>query len=91
MGLYHLTSFPPSLSPLLIPNANDQHMQVLPGRTHPTMSTTGSGGFLLSTLKVIDCPAEAVGHGKKRAKSEEKAGEEQGPIVDTTEKKAKLE
>ncbi|KAI9230590.1 MAG: Gcd10p family-domain-containing protein [Piptocephalis tieghemiana] len=65
--------------------------QVLPGRTHPTMSTTGSGGFLLSTLKVIDCPAEAVGHGKKRAKSEEKAGEEQGPIVDTTEKKAKLE
>ncbi|KAH7910456.1 Gcd10p-domain-containing protein [Hygrophoropsis aurantiaca] len=26
--------------------------QVLPGRTHPTMNTTGSGGFLLHAIKV---------------------------------------
>lgn len=28
--------------------------QVLPGRTHPTMATSGSGGFLLHTTKVYD-------------------------------------
>jgi len=26
--------------------------QVLPGRTHPTMSTSGSGGYLLSATKM---------------------------------------
>lgn len=31
--------------------------QVLPGRTHPTMSTTGSGGYLLHAIKVYDDPA----------------------------------
>ncbi|KAA1468108.1 Gcd10p-domain-containing protein [Dentipellis sp. KUC8613] len=30
--------------------------QVLPGRTHPTMTTTGSGGFLLHAIKVYDNP-----------------------------------
>ncbi|KZP25277.1 Gcd10p-domain-containing protein, partial [Athelia psychrophila] len=28
--------------------------QVLPGRTHPTMNTSGSGGFLFSVIKVYD-------------------------------------
>ncbi|KAF9245843.1 Gcd10p-domain-containing protein [Melanogaster broomeanus] len=31
--------------------------QVLPGRTHPTMSTSGSGGFLLHAIKVYDDPS----------------------------------
>lgn len=26
--------------------------QVLPGRTHPTMHTSGSGGFILHAIKV---------------------------------------
>lgn len=26
--------------------------QVLPGRTHPTMNTSGTGGFILHTIKV---------------------------------------
>ncbi|KAG9314112.1 Gcd10p-domain-containing protein [Chiua virens] len=30
--------------------------QVLPGRTHPTMNTSGSSGFLLHTIKVYDDP-----------------------------------
>ncbi|KAF8846096.1 Gcd10p-domain-containing protein [Paxillus ammoniavirescens] len=31
--------------------------QVLPGRTHPTMSTSGSGGFLLHAIKIYDDPS----------------------------------
>lgn len=30
----------------------DRNVQVLPGRTHPTMNTSGSGGFILNTYKV---------------------------------------
>ncbi|KAI9303515.1 Gcd10p family-domain-containing protein [Cunninghamella echinulata] len=30
--------------------------QVLPGRTHPEMSMSAGGGYLLSALRVIDCP-----------------------------------
>lgn len=32
--------------------------QVLPGRTHPTMNTSGSGGFLLHAIKVFDDTCE---------------------------------
>ncbi|KAG5457514.1 MAG: hypothetical protein BJ554DRAFT_2445 [Olpidium bornovanus] len=31
--------------------------QVLPGRTHPTMNTSGTGGYILSALRVIDDPS----------------------------------
>jgi len=31
--------------------------QILPGRTHPTMNTSGSGGFLFSVTKVYDDPS----------------------------------
>lgn len=31
--------------------------QVLPGRMHPTMSASGSGGFILHAIKVYACPA----------------------------------
>lgn len=32
--------------------------QVLPGRTHPTMTTSGGGGYILSATRVIDNPNE---------------------------------
>ncbi|GAB5588059.1 tRNA (adenine(58)-N(1))-methyltransferase non-catalytic subunit trm6 [Umbelopsis nana] len=32
--------------------------QVLPGRTHPTMTTSGGGGYILSSTRVIDNPNE---------------------------------
>lgn len=34
------------------------HCQVLPGRTHPEMNMSAGGGYLLSALRVIDCPDE---------------------------------
>lgn len=34
--------------------------QVLPGRTHPTMNTSGTGGYILHTTKVLDQPAPSV-------------------------------
>ncbi|KAK9711983.1 tRNA (adenine(58)-N(1))-methyltransferase non-catalytic subunit trm6 [Basidiobolus ranarum] len=40
--------------------------QVLPGRTHPTMNTSGSGGYLLNTIRVIDCPAEPMNANRRR-------------------------
>jgi tRNA (adenine-N(1)-)-methyltransferase non-catalytic subunit len=30
-----------------------RHYQVLPGRSHPFMGMSGTGGFLLSALKVL--------------------------------------
>ncbi|TDL28112.1 Gcd10p-domain-containing protein [Rickenella mellea] len=36
--------------------------QVLPGRTHPTMSTSGTGGFLLHAIKVYDDPNASSVH-----------------------------
>mmetsp|Transcript_7335 Transcript_7335/g.20697 ORF Transcript_7335/g.20697 Transcript_7335/m.20697 type:complete len:106 (+) Transcript_7335:305-622(+) len=30
--------------------------QVLPARTHPTMSTSGTGGYMLSGVKVVNTP-----------------------------------
>ncbi|KAI8971896.1 Gcd10p family-domain-containing protein [Mycotypha africana] len=30
--------------------------QVLPGRTHPHMNMSSGGGYLLSALRIIDCP-----------------------------------
>ncbi|KAG9305708.1 hypothetical protein G9A89_005106 [Geosiphon pyriformis] len=30
-----------------------RNYQVLPGRTHPEMSTTGGGGYILSTIRVV--------------------------------------
>ncbi|KAF7972594.1 hypothetical protein HWV62_17398 [Athelia sp. TMB] len=48
--------------------------QVLPGRTHPTMNTSGSGGFLFNVIKVYDDPTAssvlAQRHHSKRRKQE---------------------
>jgi tRNA (adenine-N(1)-)-methyltransferase non-catalytic subunit len=32
--------------------------QVLPGRTHPEMTTTAGGGYILSAIRVLDNPNE---------------------------------
>lgn len=48
--------------------------QVLPGRTHPLMNMSGSGGFILHTTKVYDDPTAssvmAHRHKAKRSRSE---------------------
>lgn len=33
-----------------------REMQVLPARTHPTMTTSGTGGYLLSAVRVHNTP-----------------------------------
>ncbi|KAG5720826.1 tRNA (adenine-N(1)-)-methyltransferase non-catalytic subunit TRM6 [Termitomyces sp. T112] len=43
----------------LSPNITEpwlRRYQVLPGRTHPTMNTSGSGGYLLHAFKIYDDP-----------------------------------
>ncbi|OCH89722.1 Gcd10p-domain-containing protein [Obba rivulosa] len=42
--------------------------QVLPGRTHPTMNTSGSGGFILHAIRVYDDPkaSSVVAHRQKK-------------------------
>ncbi|KAG6817921.1 hypothetical protein H0H87_012389 [Tephrocybe sp. NHM501043] len=63
----------------LCPNITESWLrqyQVLPGRTHPTMMTSGSGGYLLHALKIYDDPnASSVmmhrHHKPKKAKTAE--------------------
>ncbi|KAF7724553.1 tRNA (adenine(58)-N(1))-methyltransferase non-catalytic subunit trm6 [Apophysomyces ossiformis] len=64
--------------------------QVLPGRTHPEMNTSASGGYLLSGFRVIDCPFdpslvpnENNRRGKKRKTETKKAGEGKKESVST--------
>ncbi|KAG0300847.1 tRNA (adenine(58)-N(1))-methyltransferase non-catalytic subunit trm6 [Dissophora globulifera] len=48
---------------LLAPQVTESWLrksQVLPGRTHPEMSTWGSGGSLLTATRVIDQPVQAA-------------------------------
>lgn len=49
--------------------------QVLPGRTHPTMAMSGSGGFIMHAIKIIDDPnasyIQAYGHPKAKQTSSE--------------------
>ncbi|KAF5368394.1 hypothetical protein D9758_002197 [Tetrapyrgos nigripes] len=40
--------------------------QVLPGRTHPTMNTSGSGGYLLHCIRVFDDPSASGMAGMRR-------------------------
>ncbi|KAG0195655.1 tRNA (adenine(58)-N(1))-methyltransferase non-catalytic subunit trm6 [Mortierella sp. GBA30] len=49
--------------------------QVLPGRTHPEMSTWGTGGSLLTATKVIDQPVQAALTKKERLAMEKKNAE----------------
>ncbi|KAF9352960.1 tRNA (adenine(58)-N(1))-methyltransferase non-catalytic subunit trm6 [Mortierella sp. NVP85] len=49
--------------------------QVLPGRTHPEMSTWGTGGFLLTATKIIDQPVQAALTKRERLAIEKKNAE----------------
>lgn len=49
--------------------------QVLPGRTHPEMSTWGTGGSLLTATKVIDFPVQAALTKRERLAMEKKNAE----------------
>ncbi|KAH9947122.1 Gcd10p-domain-containing protein [Amylocystis lapponica] len=53
--------------------------QVLPGRTHPMMNTSGSGGYILHAIKVYDDPAAnpvtAHRHKAKKARLEDESAE----------------
>ncbi|KAI9595401.1 hypothetical protein BDF19DRAFT_69616 [Syncephalis fuscata] len=52
----HMRRSPECLNVQLTESWLREH-QVLSGRTHPMMNMSSGGGFLLSTTKVIDCPA----------------------------------
>lgn len=49
--------------------------QVLPGRTHPEMSTWGTGGSLLTATRVIDFPVQAALTKRERLAIEKKNAE----------------
>ncbi|KAG0048284.1 tRNA (adenine(58)-N(1))-methyltransferase non-catalytic subunit trm6 [Gryganskiella cystojenkinii] len=49
--------------------------QVLPGRTHPEMSTWGTGGVLLTATKIIDAPVQAAMTKRERLAMEKKNSE----------------
>lgn len=49
--------------------------QVLPGRTHPEMSTWGTGGFLLTATRIIDQPVQAALTKRERLAMEKKNSE----------------
>ncbi|KAI3622705.1 eukaryotic translation initiation factor 3 62 kda subunit [Moniliophthora roreri] len=66
-----------SLPGFLAPSVTEvwlRQYQVLPGRTHPTMNTSGSGGYILHVVKVYDDPNanSVVSHRQrnKKAKAE---------------------
>uniref|UniRef100_A0A6U1KCN5 tRNA (adenine(58)-N(1))-methyltransferase non-catalytic subunit TRM6 n=1 Tax=Tetraselmis chuii TaxID=63592 RepID=A0A6U1KCN5_9CHLO len=43
--------------------------QVLPARTHPTMSTSGTGGYILSGIKVISPPRTEADRSAKKPRT----------------------
>lgn len=53
----HMRQIPRYLAPSITEGWLRRY-QVLPGRTHPTMNTSGSGGFLLHAIKVFDDTCE---------------------------------
>ncbi|KAG1904757.1 Gcd10p-domain-containing protein [Suillus fuscotomentosus] len=58
--------------------------QVLPGRTHPTMSTSGSGGFLLHAIKVYDDPNASKVSSHRQSKRQKKEADEGNLTVPQT-------
>lgn len=59
--------------------------QVLPGRTHPMMNTSGSGGFLFNVTKVYDDPSASsvMAHRQHKKSKLEVAEVKQGYFADT--------
>ncbi|KAK7058469.1 tRNA (adenine(58)-N(1))-methyltransferase non-catalytic subunit trm6 [Paramarasmius palmivorus] len=63
-----LKSLPGFLAPT-VTEVWTRRYQVLPGRTHPTMNTSGSGGYILHVIKVYDDPnANSVASHRQRSK-----------------------
>ncbi|TFK41846.1 Gcd10p family-domain-containing protein [Crucibulum laeve] len=56
--------------------------QILPGRTHPMMAMSGSGGFLLHTIKVYDDPSASyvLTHRRQKTKKTKTETEEMGRV-----------
>ncbi|KAG7099670.1 hypothetical protein E1B28_001495 [Marasmius oreades] len=80
-----LRSAPGFLAPTVTEVWTRQY-QILPGRTHPTMNTSGSGGYLLHVIKVHDdqTATSVASHRQrsKKPKTQERASE--GPSASTT-------
>ncbi|TRM66234.1 Gcd10p family-domain-containing protein [Schizophyllum amplum] len=57
--------------------------QVLPGRTHPTMNTSGTGGYIFHSMKVYDDPSAsaAVVLRQRKVKRAKVEGEPERPRV----------
>ncbi len=53
-----------------------RHPQVLPSRTHPHMTCTGTGGFVLSGIKVVSPDATPLGAQLARAQSGAAGGQQ---------------
>jgi len=60
--------------------------QVLPGRTHPMMNTSGSGGFLFNVTKVYDDPSASsvMAHRQHKKPKIEAAEVKQRDLADTS-------
>ncbi|GLB35838.1 putative eukaryotic translation initiation factor 3 62 kDa subunit [Lyophyllum shimeji] len=52
--------------------------QILPGRTHPTMNTSGSGGFILHAIKIYDDPNASAITFPRRTKPKKAKTEHEG-------------
>ncbi|KAI7903554.1 Gcd10p family-domain-containing protein [Cokeromyces recurvatus] len=65
--------------------------QVLPGRMHPNMNMSAGGGYLLSALRVIDCPYDPTlakrGDNEKRSKKKKKKNDKKEPLANQKEEK----
>lgn len=56
--------------------------QVLPGRTHPTMVTSGSGGFILHSIRVHDdCDASAATMNRRQKRAKKKVESPESLVV----------
>ncbi|KAI0001883.1 Gcd10p-domain-containing protein [Russula vinacea] len=66
--------------------------QVLPGRTHPTMTTSGGGGYLLHAIKVYDNPsAEPVAAHRRPKAAKQTAEPSQEQFEDSSTQPSRIE
>jgi len=76
-----------TMSQYLCPNITEpwlRRYQVLPGRTHPTMVTSGSGGFILHAMKIYDDPNASsvkIHRRPKAKKTKTEHGDAEEPTV----------
>lgn len=78
-----LRNYPEWLSPSLTESWLRRY-QVLPGRTHPLMNMSGSGGYLLHVIRVYDDPeasyTKLYRHRNKKTKAD--AGDSSTPVIE---------